>query len=694
MSKSYEEISNYNASSNGKTDANISNDSLHLGGIPAEQYATQKYVQDYHDTKETDLKEYIDNQDEAKLNEVKEYANTLVRNQDFSDFAKDTDINALDEKLSEKIDTGLQEQQNYTDTKTQAIVDDTNANFEDVNTAIEALNNNMNEVFQSVSDGKAEVAEAITDKGVTTSATDTFEQIATNIKKITTEGSIPEGYIDTSDASATASDILLGKSAYANGEKIYGTNTGIVDISQITPTYGTDTSGTTATASDILVGKTAYSNGQLLTGTLASEVEETYGLVEEDYSRTEVFGYTNIMLSDTEESIMKSTGVFGISPCGTFIVSEVIVTQGEVETRYIQSKKMNDEKIYASATASAEGDEIVYRKSLFSFEELGLDSSLEISSISIGNPGLNGLEQEAALCIVQDNKVHFYRYSLYVNSYGYIGYDYATDYNWHWEIELETGLKSALTCSNLNPNVFASFREVSGVPVVVLIEITGKYENLVDLREKAGSSLIVEGYTCKFSTNDNYLYATKAPNDDGYTGTNGTIIKINPTNYTFASSLIKIGSDTAVLPNEEQVVSGGALYPIIYDETAQTLSLGEALATDLYSTTYVAKYSGFSSDMKYFYRAHLRNKNANSDYLHIYKVSEDLISPWETIQSIVLPALVSDSFQMSNDMSFGTSGGIDTLVRFRKNIDTENIVAIKYKGKQFYSMGYIGGTEE
>lgn len=42
----------------------------------------------------------------------------------------------------------------------------------------------INEVFQSVSNGKTLVANAITDKGVNTLATDTFETMATNIKNI------------------------------------------------------------------------------------------------------------------------------------------------------------------------------------------------------------------------------------------------------------------------------------------------------------------------------------------------------------------------------------------------------------------------------------------------------------------------------------------------------------------------------
>lgn len=73
---------------------------------------------------------------------------------------------------------------------------------------------NLPELFQSVSEGKSAIAAAVTDKGVTTAADATFQQIATNI------GNIP--VLDTSDANATASQILSGYSAYVNGAKING----------------------------------------------------------------------------------------------------------------------------------------------------------------------------------------------------------------------------------------------------------------------------------------------------------------------------------------------------------------------------------------------------------------------------------------------------------------------------------------
>ena len=46
----------------------------------------------------------------------------------------------------------------------------------------------MEEVKKSVSDGKMKVASAITDKGVDTEATDTFDSMAENVKKISSGG--------------------------------------------------------------------------------------------------------------------------------------------------------------------------------------------------------------------------------------------------------------------------------------------------------------------------------------------------------------------------------------------------------------------------------------------------------------------------------------------------------------------------
>ena len=86
------------------------------------------------------------------------------------------------------------------------------------------------------------------------------ELIANNIKKGVTIGGITGTLesLDTSDATATAEDILKGETAYVDGNKI----TGILEL--------LNTSDATATAADIVSGKTAYVNGGKVTGTLSA----------------------------------------------------------------------------------------------------------------------------------------------------------------------------------------------------------------------------------------------------------------------------------------------------------------------------------------------------------------------------------------------------------------------------------------
>jgi len=65
-----------------------------------------------------------------------------------------------------------------------------------------------------------------------------------------------EGYVLTNNATATAEDIVEGKSAYVNGVLVNGSM------------FVLDTSDATAMAEYIRFGKTAYVNGELVVGTL------------------------------------------------------------------------------------------------------------------------------------------------------------------------------------------------------------------------------------------------------------------------------------------------------------------------------------------------------------------------------------------------------------------------------------------
>lgn len=57
-----------------------------------------------------------------------------------------------------------------------------------IESGILGLTQNMQEVFQSVSNGKKKIASAITDKGITTEPDATFSEMAENVKNIPTGG--------------------------------------------------------------------------------------------------------------------------------------------------------------------------------------------------------------------------------------------------------------------------------------------------------------------------------------------------------------------------------------------------------------------------------------------------------------------------------------------------------------------------
>ena len=117
------------------------------------------------------------------------------------DYVTQEDINNIENGIYEAHKDIANINTNIADINTN--ISNTNEDISNINTNISNMNNDLgtatlnttdktlkgaiNELFQSVSNGKELIASAITDKGVTTSNTSTFQQMANNIKKINTQ---------------------------------------------------------------------------------------------------------------------------------------------------------------------------------------------------------------------------------------------------------------------------------------------------------------------------------------------------------------------------------------------------------------------------------------------------------------------------------------------------------------------------
>lgn len=701
MAKVSEQISKANASSQGKTDSNLANDSLHLGGISAEEYSTKEYVQKYHDGKEALLKEYVDKQDQDVLNQAKEYTNSQIRNQDFSGFAKVTDVQALDEKLTKNISEGLLEQKNYTDSKTKQIVDDTNANFQEVEGVIDKLNGTVNELFTSVSNGKSQVAGAITDKGVPTSANDTFGTMASNISKIQSGGgSSDPNYVNTSDATANSKDILLGKTAYAQGKKIIGEL--IAQTEPGGPTIGTDTSDATAYSNDIVYGKTAYARGQKLIGTLQNtEVEEIYG-IDTGTCKAEIINsfQTDPFTKDkiTVERIAYAKDL-------SYVV-RLVHLNDDVDTKYIESYAINDEGYYIQQSGNSSGD-VVTKKYRYSMEELKIGEDETIKDIGLGCGGLYGDSKKCRLILLTLKKtLHegatYYDYMPIVRSYTYhlsdngiIGKAYENEYVDDSSYELIDTPKV-----DLAPNYF-----------VVTSNLDEDRFVIIETHYRSSLSQYMKLYSCslknfilsknivsnnnfhfdgkeitdyfKFTENDSMILYTGARKENSF-DYKAPIIKVNVADN-YMCEIVKYSWYSAsitynLIEGTNYLIysaRGGERYIKLYDK--DRLGSGAIKTINTKELPYVY-YALATTDVVLLFR--------EDGYLYVYNIDVTKVENNSTVEAnekIYIGGYKVQAF-LSNlsNLFVETDTAELRKVTFDKNM--ENIVALKYKEQYFYKI--------
>ena len=326
---------------------------------------------------------------------------------------------------------------------------------------------------KSGSDSKKNVANAITGMGVTTATDADFSTITQNITKI------------GENANISAGDVLSGKVAYARGQYIIGSmpnngaKTAALDCGEsysipagyhngagrVSANSLASQTGATAAASDILSGKTAYVNGSKITGNIPSKAAATYtpSTQDQEIAAKQYLSGKQTIKGDANLAagkIKKGVSIFGVAGSFTEDANAVAADILKEKTAYVNGSKITGtipSKAAATYTPGTTNQEIAAGQYLSGKQTIKGDANLLAANIKKGVSifGVNG-NLEANKTQVTIGSAILSRFSK-LAEFNISLWDYkkslSNSYysNWYSCIEFEKGTSLGGTTAELYP---------------------------------------------------------------------------------------------------------------------------------------------------------------------------------------------------------------------------------------------------